>query len=196
MHIGSYLVMYSVLAALETSGYQAPLVRTGDFGRSSYLITEEHLRFLLSCGFVATQIAEILDVSVSAVKRRLRRFNLPYLMRSARLSNAELDEVKSSCSRLEKMKRWEQMLFWPDWLLWLFECRGEEWERVWLEWIQSVVSPTAPENLQCCRTQLAVAHRWEPQTHQVYADDKLVTVRLNTQLTESFTGLFIASFSL
>lgn len=72
MHIGSYLVMYSVLAALETSGYQAPLVRTGDFGRSSYLITEEHLRFLLSCGFGTMQIAEILDVSVSTVKRRLR----------------------------------------------------------------------------------------------------------------------------
>lgn len=70
--VNIYLLNKSLFATLGTSGYQAPLVRTGDFGRSSYLITEKHLRFLLSCGFVIAQIAEILDVSVSTVKRRLR----------------------------------------------------------------------------------------------------------------------------
>lgn len=39
---------------------------------------------------------------------------------------------------------------------------------------------TAPKNLQCCRSQLTMAHGKESQADQVNGDGKLIKVKLNT----------------
>lgn len=53
-------------------GYQSPVVFNRGRGRSLYLITQEQLSFLKSCGFTAPQMADILNVSLHTIRRRLR----------------------------------------------------------------------------------------------------------------------------
>lgn len=53
-------------------GYQAPLIHRG-VGPLLYEITRPQLEFLVGAGFNSRQIAEILDVSRSTVRRRLRQ---------------------------------------------------------------------------------------------------------------------------
>lgn len=52
-------------------GYQAPVVFNRGRGRSLYRITREQLSFLKSCGFTAPQMADILNVSLRTIRRRL-----------------------------------------------------------------------------------------------------------------------------
>ncbi|XP_062327720.1 uncharacterized protein LOC134028268 [Osmerus eperlanus] len=75
-----------------SSGYQAPLTWTGAMGAPHYQITGEQLRFLMSCAFSLSQMAEILHVSRSTVKRRLRRLNLSQAGRFSDLSDTALDD--------------------------------------------------------------------------------------------------------
>lgn len=53
-------------------GYQVPLIHGGK-GPPSYDITRPQLEFLVGSGFNSRQIAEILDVSRSTVRWRLRQ---------------------------------------------------------------------------------------------------------------------------
>ncbi|XP_062342184.1 uncharacterized protein LOC134039976 [Osmerus eperlanus] len=61
-------------------------------GAPHYQITGEQLRFLMSCAFSLSQMAEILHVSRSTVKRRLRRLNLSQAGRFSDLSDTALDD--------------------------------------------------------------------------------------------------------
>ncbi|XP_041843875.1 uncharacterized protein LOC121641664 [Melanotaenia boesemani] len=78
---------------LDHYGYQAPVVRSGGRGRPQYRITGQQLSFLASCGFTAPQIAGILNVSSSTVRRRLRRFQRNRASRYAELTDSALDDV-------------------------------------------------------------------------------------------------------
>ncbi|XP_067110770.1 uncharacterized protein [Osmerus mordax] len=83
---------YGRHAQPASSGYQAPLTWTGAMGAPHYQITGEQLRFLMSCAFSLSQMAEILHVSRSTVKRRLRRLNLSQVGRFSDLSDTALDD--------------------------------------------------------------------------------------------------------
>ncbi|KAL7377512.1 hypothetical protein ABVT39_000700 [Epinephelus coioides] len=64
----------------------------GQTGRPVFQITHEPLQMLLSFNFSGKQIAEILGVSKSTVKRRLRRYNLSFRDRYTDLTDEALDQ--------------------------------------------------------------------------------------------------------
>ncbi|XP_026111037.1 uncharacterized protein LOC113085763 [Carassius auratus] len=76
----------------DNTVYRPPLIRSGSRGAPSYVITQDQLSFLLSCGFTVKQIAQILHTSISTVKRRLRCFNLLQSSSYSDISDADLDE--------------------------------------------------------------------------------------------------------
>ncbi|KAF6721551.1 hypothetical protein FQA47_002195 [Oryzias melastigma] len=82
----------TLLTHEETTVYTPPLERLGGRGRPTFSITEAQLRFLLSCGFRLRQMAEILNVSVRTLRRRMRSYNLSTRIFS-QISDAELDAV-------------------------------------------------------------------------------------------------------
>uniref|UniRef100_A0A669C4E2 Integrase catalytic domain-containing protein n=1 Tax=Oreochromis niloticus TaxID=8128 RepID=A0A669C4E2_ORENI len=73
-------------------GYQAPVVFNRGRGRSLYLITREQLSFLKSCGFTAPQMADILNVSLPTIRRRLRQYHFTRASMYAELTDSALDE--------------------------------------------------------------------------------------------------------
>lgn len=73
-------------------GYQAPVVFNRGRGRSLYLITREQLSFLKSCGFTAPQMADILNVSLRTIRRRLRQYHFTRASMYAELTDSALDE--------------------------------------------------------------------------------------------------------
>lgn len=73
-------------------GYQAPVVFNRGRGRSLYCITREQLSFLKSCGFTAPQMADILNVSLRTIRRRLRQYHFTRASMYAELTDSALDE--------------------------------------------------------------------------------------------------------
>ncbi|XP_049333345.1 uncharacterized protein LOC111188803 [Astyanax mexicanus] len=71
-------------------GFTVPR-RAGHVGRSVCQITQQQLQMLLSFNFSGKQIANILGVSRSTVKRRLRQYNLSFRGRYTTLSDEALD---------------------------------------------------------------------------------------------------------
>lgn len=65
------LSVFSILPE-RLSGYQVPFIHDGK-GPPSYDITRAQLELLVGSGFTSRQIAEILGVSQSTVRRRLRQ---------------------------------------------------------------------------------------------------------------------------
>lgn len=89
-----------VNSRLSTS-YQAPLTQTDEnghvyAGRPSYIITEEQLRFLQSCGFTGPMMANIFGTSLSTVERRLRKYGIQLYGRYTEITDASLDLEISS----------------------------------------------------------------------------------------------------
>uniref|UniRef100_A0A9J7XB17 Integrase catalytic domain-containing protein n=2 Tax=Cyprinus carpio carpio TaxID=630221 RepID=A0A9J7XB17_CYPCA len=74
------------------SGYQVPFIHDGK-GPPSYDITRAQLELLVGSGFTSRQIAEILGVSQSTVRRRLRIFHLNRSRRYAQITDQELDSM-------------------------------------------------------------------------------------------------------
>ncbi|KAL7382992.1 hypothetical protein ABVT39_003034 [Epinephelus coioides] len=64
----------------------------GQTGRPVFQITHEQLQMLLSFNFSGKQIAVILGVSKSTVKRRLRQYNLSFRGRYTDLTDDGLDQ--------------------------------------------------------------------------------------------------------
>uniref|UniRef100_A0A3B1J120 Integrase catalytic domain-containing protein n=1 Tax=Astyanax mexicanus TaxID=7994 RepID=A0A3B1J120_ASTMX len=60
-------------------------------GRPHYSITRDQLLFLKSCGFTVSQMADILNVSLNTVKRRLRHFGLSRSY--SEMSDSALDDT-------------------------------------------------------------------------------------------------------
>lgn len=58
------------------NSFQSGKVFEGDRGRPQYNISKEQLTYFIGFGFKATQIAEMLGVSESTVRRRLQEYNL------------------------------------------------------------------------------------------------------------------------
>lgn len=75
--------------------YKADLAFSGAAGRPSYSITREHLLFFLDHRFTIPEIAGLLGVSPSTVKRRLRLFGLSVSASYCTKTNQELDEIVS-----------------------------------------------------------------------------------------------------
>ncbi|KAL0984543.1 hypothetical protein UPYG_G00143020 [Umbra pygmaea] len=73
-------------------GFTVPRIR-GQTGRPFFQITQEQLIFLLSFNFTIKQITEILGVSRSTVKLRLRQYNLSLRGLYAQLSDEALDNL-------------------------------------------------------------------------------------------------------
>ncbi|XP_016348515.1 uncharacterized protein LOC107693586 [Sinocyclocheilus anshuiensis] len=76
-----------------SSSYQAPLTCSGGRGAPHYSITREQLSFLKSCGFSLPSIAEILQVSLATVKRRMKRFNLNCSVTYSDVTDDALDDM-------------------------------------------------------------------------------------------------------
>ncbi|KAL1006950.1 hypothetical protein UPYG_G00079560, partial [Umbra pygmaea] len=72
--------------------FTVPRIR-GQTGRPFFQITQEQLIFLLSFNFTIKQITEILGVSRSTVKLRLRQYNLSLRGLYAQLSDEALDNL-------------------------------------------------------------------------------------------------------
>ncbi|XP_073722450.1 uncharacterized protein [Misgurnus anguillicaudatus] len=80
------------LQPLGAQSYQSPFLRTGHVGQPRRDITIEQLNFLLSLNFTARQIGDIMGVSCSTIKNRLREFSISLRGRYSRISDLQLDE--------------------------------------------------------------------------------------------------------
>ena len=69
----------------------ADIVFNGSSGRPAYNISKETLQYLLDLNFSITQIAFILRVSVSTVKRRLKYFSLSVTETYSKMCDEDLD---------------------------------------------------------------------------------------------------------
>ncbi|XP_045569010.1 uncharacterized protein [Salmo salar] len=76
-------------AQQASSSFRARRTWRGARGAPCYAITQEQLRFLMSCAF---SVADILHVSRSTVKRHLRHFNLSHAPLYSDMSDLALDE--------------------------------------------------------------------------------------------------------
>ena len=77
----------------ETVQYQAQVCHTGERGRPSFRIPEDHLQYLFCHGFGASAIANMLGVSLRTVRRRMSDLGLSSRMRYSDISNNEFDET-------------------------------------------------------------------------------------------------------
>lgn len=67
-----YINQNSLFLFLGAQSYQSSFLRTGHVGRQRRDITIDQLNFLLSLNFTACQIGDIMGVSCSTIKNRLR----------------------------------------------------------------------------------------------------------------------------
>ena len=65
----------------------------GNRGRPRYAITAQQLQYFIHFGFKAPEIASMLGVSESTLRRRLKDFNLSTSQRFTEISDEELDNV-------------------------------------------------------------------------------------------------------
>lgn len=93
----------SSLASLESLNnsppYSPTVVRSGNKGRPKFSISDEQLQLYLDYGFKATDIANILCVSVKTVHRRLREYGLSLRGSYCDMTDDELDTHVESISQ-------------------------------------------------------------------------------------------------
>ena len=77
------------------NGFQSEKVLEGDRGRPQYNISEEQLLYFIGFGFKAPQIATMLGVSESIIRRRFCEFNLSTRCYTD-ISDEQLDVIVSS----------------------------------------------------------------------------------------------------
>ena len=70
-----------------------PLVHTGHLGRPKFEIPREQMIFLVESRFTAPQMAQILGVSLSTIRRRMADYGLSITAEYATLTEEELDSV-------------------------------------------------------------------------------------------------------
>lgn len=73
--------------------FQALVVLRGNLGRPSFEIPLSQLKYLIECRFSVPKIAQIMDVSVSTVRRRMSAYNLSIRDTYSTLSDVELDAI-------------------------------------------------------------------------------------------------------
>ena len=72
---------------------QPSVVHTGFVGRPSFDIPQEQVRELVENGFTGPQMAGIVGVSLSTIRRRIRQFGLSGLSEYDAISDSDLDIV-------------------------------------------------------------------------------------------------------
>ena len=72
---------------------RAETLLSGQRGRPAYFISKEKLQFLLDMKFTSGEIASMLCVSASTVKRRIREYETFVRQRYSDISENELDQV-------------------------------------------------------------------------------------------------------
>ena len=88
--------IYDLRRVLELSfNYQIQPVSIGMVGRPSFNISNEQLTYLVENEFSVPQIADMIGVSVSTIRRRMTEFGLSVRARYSQLTEDELDEIVS-----------------------------------------------------------------------------------------------------
>ena len=75
----------------SNDGYESPLDYSGRVGRPRFEVSRAQLEYLLQNGFSGTQIAQMLAISLSTVRRRMREFSLLVKALYSTFSEGELD---------------------------------------------------------------------------------------------------------
>ena len=73
-------------------GFAVPLT-SGRIGRPKYIIAQEQLEYLLSIGLSCPDIADVLGVSLSTVRRRMNEFGLSITALYSNINDYELDTL-------------------------------------------------------------------------------------------------------
>ena len=79
--------------------YKLPLEHSGHVGRPRFGVSRVPLEYLLQNGFTGKQISEMLSISLSTVRRRMRDFNLSVRDLYISFSEEELDNPWQSILR-------------------------------------------------------------------------------------------------
>ena len=91
--------------AMDMPPPQACVVLDGTVGRPSFQIFPTQLEFLINNRFSVPQIAQLMDVSVSTIRRRMQTFNLSIRATYSSITNEELDELVSRMQ--EQFPNWD-----------------------------------------------------------------------------------------
>ena len=83
----------------EKVAFQAEVAATGEQGRPRFIIAKDQLEFLLDLGFKSGEIASLLGVSESTVKRRIREYGIFVRQRYSTITDETLDGVVEGLMR-------------------------------------------------------------------------------------------------
>ena len=72
---------------------QAPIVQAGNIGRPNFEIPNQQLQYLIQNRFSVPQIAKIVGVSISTIRRRMSEFNLSIRETYSSISDSDLDAM-------------------------------------------------------------------------------------------------------
>ena len=81
-------------------GYRCSKAFTNNRGRPAYIVPQEQLELFLECGFTVPEMASMLGISVSTVKRRMTEYSLSVRQTYSNLSEEDLDGHVSEVLRL------------------------------------------------------------------------------------------------
>ena len=73
--------------------YACPVVITGAVGRPAFQIPHDQLQYLIENRFSVPQIAQLLGISVSTVRRRMSCYNLSIRSTYSMITDAQLDDL-------------------------------------------------------------------------------------------------------
>ena len=79
-----------------STAYHVDIIFTGCHGRPRFDIQREHLEFFVEQGFTSPAIANILEVSLQTIERRLNEFSIRLRSSYSDISSEDLDGVVES----------------------------------------------------------------------------------------------------
>ena len=83
----------------QNVSFQAKITATGERGRPRFIISRDQLTFLLDLGFKSGEIASLLGVSESTIKRRIREYETFVIQRYSNIADEALDSVVEGLMR-------------------------------------------------------------------------------------------------
>ena len=86
----------SLLIRREENVFPVQVQNIGSVGRPAFAISCHQLRYLIESRFSVPQIAELLGVSVSTLRRRMSTYNLSIRATYASITDERLDELVAS----------------------------------------------------------------------------------------------------
>lgn len=79
----------------SSSGFAARYFHSGERGRPRFIIPQDMLEYLIGSRFSVPQIAQLLQTSVSTIRRRMQEFGLTIRSTYSSISDEELDRLVS-----------------------------------------------------------------------------------------------------